>query len=148
MCYAGQTPAVLSSYLDYTKQTFLFPLSESWPFPNNADQLLVMVRQVAHLGAAHKSPRPLHTYSSGSDSKCWQTPSWRVRLRNLKITLWCLALILSVHFVKSKTKSIELQTRKCKQWKEMMETLWFLSPLEQCSFSEGGLSDSPPLPTP
>ena len=48
-----------------------------------------------------------------------------VRLRNLKITLWCLALILSVNFIKNKTKSIELQTGKCKQWKEMTETLIF-----------------------
>lgn len=97
-------------------------------------------------GGGPKSPRPSHTYSPGSDSKPWQSPARPVGLRSLKITLWCLALILSVHFVKNKTKHIELRTGKSKQWKEMMETLWFLSS-GTVSVSEGGMSYSPrPLP--
>lgn len=78
----------------------------------------------------------------GLDSKPWQPPARPVGLRSLKITLWCLAPILSVYFVKNKTKHVELQTGKCKQWKEMMETLWFLSS-GRVSFSKGGMSYSP-----
>lgn len=96
------------------------------------------------LGAAPRArgPRTPILWFFGLDSKPWQPPAWPVGLRSLKITLWCLAPILSVYFVKNKTKHVELQTGKCKQWKEMMETLWFLSS-GTVSFSKGGMSYSP-----
>lgn len=67
--------AALGLYLDYTQQTFPFTLSEFWPSPDSADLLLVRVRQAGHLGRPQE-PGAMHTYSSGSDSKCWQSLSY------------------------------------------------------------------------
>lgn len=144
LCYSGQTPAVLGSYLDYTKQTFLSPLSEFWPFSDNASHSREWWDRSDTWGQPQEPEALAHLFSGiGFKALAISRP---VGLRSLKITLWCLALILSVHFVKDKTKHIELQTGKSKQWKEMMETLSFLSS-GTVSFSEGGMSYSPcPLP--